>query len=337
MRLTTASRQASLAFMVAMALGLAGCVPGAQEPTTTSMPAKPATSTPTASPVSTVDRAATSRPSENSPSAETTIQSTSVADEQVEGQPTNVPAVRPSNIGWGVLRTGEPYTVEMIVDDVDAATFYLLVVNFNKDTGETSVPEIELNINGPGGEHLDMKSTSADGACMGAMMGYQCFAVHPSPGVWKVAVESKEEPEGNAGFSVQTTFEGGVQVVPTLSKQQVDPGEEIEITVTVQDPSPVEGANVSGFMFDRDPGVTNPYTASLQLTDRGGGVYSQRLAVPQKGVFSVVIYVDGTNTRGHAFARTETELLEVGTGNPNSPFGERPYETVTPAPDSREP
>ncbi|MDQ5823790.1 MAG: hypothetical protein M3441_06195 [Chloroflexota bacterium] len=136
---------------------------------------------------------------------------------------------------------------------------------------------------------------------------------------------------------MQTTFEGGVQVVPTLSKQQVDPGEEIEITVTVQDPSPVEGANVSGFMFDRDPGVTNPYTASLQLTDRGGGVYSQRLAVPQKGVFSVVIYVDGTNTRGHAFARTETELLEVGTGNPNSPFGERPYETVTPAPDSREP
>ncbi|MDQ3706139.1 MAG: hypothetical protein M3437_13090 [Chloroflexota bacterium] len=236
-----------------------------------------------------------------------------------------------------MLQAGEPYTVEMMVDDVVTATFYLLVVNFNKDTGQPSVPEIELNINGPKGEHLDLQNASADGVCMGAMMGYQCFAVHPSPGVWKVAVESKEEPEGTAGFSVHTRFEGGVQVVPTLSKQQADPGEEIEITVTVHDPSPVEGANVSAFLLDNDTGAANPYTASLQLTDRGGGEYSQRLAVPQKGIFSVSIYVDGTNTRGHAFARTETELLEIGTGNPNSPFGERPYETVTPAPDSREP
>jgi WD40 repeat protein len=231
------------------------------------------------------------------------------------GGPTGYP------MNGDVVKTGEKKSIKLVVDDADNVKFILMSGDINAGQGKSGgTSKLVFSVRGPNGETVSSEAPTQYGYCStGGFQGLgicTCSVDNPSAGTWEAIVEARQAPGDGVAFFVQTQFEGGVQIVPELSKSEATTGERVELKATLQDPAPVTGAYVEAWIVAM-PGSSDPtFRGSVKLAERGDGVYNGDFTPASAGRYNISFSANGRNSRGHDFVRQETALLDVQAAAP---------------------
>jgi hypothetical protein len=216
----------------------------------------------------------------------------------------------------GVVKPGEKSTVELVVDDADFVTFLLFVFKADGTRDENrEARRFVFSVRGPNGESVSTEAPTQYGDCgatgFPGITGYGCSIKKPAAGIWEATVEAKQAPDEGMGFSVQTQFLGGVQIVPDISKNDVASGEPVELRATILDPAPVTGATVEAWITVNPDDARAYFYSAVSLVERGAGVYTGEFKPPSAGSYRISFRAKGQNSRGTDFIREAAAALNV--------------------------